>query len=77
MEGDAILGADDFRTAYATDNADAFVVEKEPEPEPKAPDAKPHFVQPTGNSNPNPTPDNAFVSAFHFTGVRPHDADTK
>ena len=32
MDGESILGAEDFRTKYATDNEDAFVVEKAPEP---------------------------------------------
>lgn len=35
MEGDSILGAEDFRTAYSTDNADAFVVDTPPAPEPE------------------------------------------
>ena len=44
MENEKILGAEDFVTAYTTDNADAFVVEEAPKaPEP----AKPQFVQAT------------------------------
>lgn len=35
MEGDTILGADDFRQAYSAENEDAFVVEEvDPEPDP-------------------------------------------
>ena len=41
MEGDKILGADDFVTAYSTDNADAFVVEQPKQEEPK--DLSPHL----------------------------------
>ncbi len=37
MEGDIILGADDFRTAYSNDNADAFVVEQQAAPVPETP----------------------------------------
>ena len=33
MDGDSIMGADDFRTKYAAENEDAFIVEKAPEPE--------------------------------------------
>ena len=72
MEKDSILGADDFVTAYSADNADAFVVETPPEPEVK-PEPKPTFVNSTPGGDPKPTESNAFVSAFNFTGVRPHD----
>ena len=67
MEGDKILGADDFVTAYSTDNADAFVVEQPKQEEPKAP--KPTFAQPTNpiDNNQDKTPD----FGFHFVGVRP------
>ncbi len=66
MEGDKILGAEDFVTAYSADNADAFVVETPPDPEPNP---KPTFVNPTPGGQPNEV--NGFTSAFHFTGVRP------
>lgn len=65
MEKDKILGADDFVTAYSANNADAFVVEETPKN-----DDKPTFVNPTPGPNNNP-PENAFLNAFHFTGVRP------
>lgn len=45
MEGDSILGAEDFKSAYSADNADAFVVDT-PEPEPATPTI-PTFVQST------------------------------
>ena len=82
MEDGKILGRDDFTEKYAEENADAFVVEKEPEavaepiaePEPvaeAAPEAAPipTFV----GSTPGPEPgagDSGFN--FNFVGVRPH-----
>lgn len=36
LDGETIIGADDFKTKYAVDNEDAFVVEHEPEA-PKVP----------------------------------------
>lgn len=44
MDGNVILGADDFVKAYSVDNADAFKVETE-EVEPTVP--KPTFINPT------------------------------
>ena len=70
MEGDKILGADDFVTAYSTDNADAFVVEKQ-EPEPIQ-NPKPQFsqsVNPNMQQQQQPAGDNPF--GFHFSQVRP------
>lgn len=69
MENDKILGADDFVTAYSTDNADAFIVEedkKEPEP------AKPKFSDALNpdKSNPNDSSDNTNPFGFNFMGVR-------
>ena len=49
MEGDKIIGADDFVELYKKDNADAFVVKQDPTP---TPDPKPTFTQPTGGANP-------------------------
>ena len=73
MEGEAILGAEDFRTAYAKDNEDSFVVEQsDPEPNPEPNKPKPHFTGPTGNepqgAGGEPNPFN-----FNFAGVRPHE----
>ena len=47
MDGDMILGADDFRMKYQEANSDAFPVKVEPAPaEPDKP--LPKFVEPTG-----------------------------
>lgn len=68
MEGDKIIGAEDFVTMYSTDNGDAFVQEKQKKEEPAQP--KPQFTAPTGGGagteNKNAFPD------FGFIGVRPH-----
>jgi len=71
MDNDAILGADDFVTAYSKDNADAFVVESDPEPQPTPQDPIPTFVHPTPGGDPAPVDSNEFAKAFNFTGVRP------
>ena len=69
MKNGVIIGADDFKTAYETDNADSFV--KAPDNPTPGSDPKPMFGQPTP---PTPDPsDNAFLDAFNFAGVRPHD----
>lgn len=45
MEGDSILGAEDFRMAYSMDNEDAFVPDlPEPEYEPEPEPIRPMFV---------------------------------
>lgn len=66
MENDTLIGATDFMTAYAEENADAFKPAQKEEP----PVTKPHFVNTTnpsagGDDNPNPF-------NFNFVGVRPH-----
>ena len=80
MEGDKLIGADDFRETYAVDNEDAFLVEKEPEPAPEpTPEPVPEPTEPTA---PIPT----FVAStsgapqsdedsfdFGFVGVRAHE----
>ena len=80
MEGDKLIGGDDFRAKYAEDNDDAFLVEKEPEP----------IAEPTPEPTPEPTEPNApiptFVAStsgapqsdddsfdFGFVGVRAHE----
>ena len=71
MEGNKILGAEDFFEVYKEQNPGA-IREITPEPDtPPEPDKPlPTFGQPTP---PTPPPsDNAFISAFHFTGVREH-----
>lgn len=80
MEGDKLIGGDDFRELYAQENDDAFYVEKEPEPvvEPE-PAPEPEPTEPTA---PIPT----FVAStsgapqsdedtfdFGFVGVRAHE----
>lgn len=67
MEGDKILGADDFVTAYSTDNADAFVVEQQA-PEQNQP--KPQFSQTVNPNTQQPQTDNSNPFNFHFMGVR-------
>lgn len=81
MDGDAILGAEDFVTKYQTDNADAFVqvqqAQAEPEPstpaESQEPTKVPMFVASTQGADTNSGGnDNPFINAFHFTNfVRP------
>lgn len=63
-EDNKIIGADDFVTMYSAENADAFAIESNNEPQ------KPQFVAPTQGSEPTPQEQNAFLNAFHFTGVR-------
>lgn len=77
MEGDKILGRDDFAEAYFAENPDTLVPEKAPEPEPTpepAPEPAPkvvvpEFVAPT----PGPEPDSGNTDfGFDFVGVRAH-----
>jgi len=70
MEGDKILGADDFVSAYSTDNADAFVVEKQEENQQQPP--KPQFSQSVNPNTQQPQQDNSNPFNFHFMGVRPN-----
>lgn len=69
MEDSRIIGAEDFASMYSNENADAFVVEKTPEPAPEA--IKPKFVEPTQGAQPSANEGNEFLNAFHFMGVRP------
>ena len=74
MEDGKILGRDDFADKYFAENADALVVEKEPEPTPSEqpttpPMVVPEIVAPT----PGPAPDSKDGGfQFNFTGVRAH-----
>ena len=70
MEGDKILGAEDFLNAYSQDNSDAFIVETPVEPEPQQP--LPTFVQPTSGADPE-IEDGSDNFGFNFIGVRPRD----
>lgn len=80
MEGDKLVGSDDFKAAYAADNDDAFYVEPEPEPivdtfeevEPESVDIPapiPTFVASTSGA---PSADEDSFD-FGFTGVRAHE----
>lgn len=72
MEGDKILGADDFLSAYKADNADSFVTEQETPPEGSndgAGEDIPHFVHPSQPEAGGTDPTGGFH--FNFTGVRP------
>ena len=77
MEGDKLIGADDFKSVYASDNDDAFVVEKEPEPTPApTPTApvEPKVPVPTMvASTPGNTTGNEDSFNFGFVGVRAHE----
>ena len=73
MDGDKILGADDFVASYSTDNADAFVKE-EPKTDPAPSKPLPTFVQPTGAPAPQPQ-EKGEGFGFHFMGVRPKPED--
>ena len=70
FEDDKLSGTDDFVKTYREANPDAFVAE-DPAPKPKD-EPKPFFGQPTP-PQPKTPEDNAFLSAFNFTGVRSHD----
>ena len=65
LEGDMILGAEDFVTAYSKDNGDAFISS---DPEPSS-DQKPMFVNPTPGGGQDPVDADAFMSAFNFTSI--------
>lgn len=68
MENGKILGAEDFVTAYSTDNADAFVVENT-NPTPTVETPKPTFSQSVNTQQPqNINNENPF--GFHFSNVR-------
>ena len=82
MEGDKLIGGDDFRAVYAQENDDAFYVEKEPEPTPEPTPAPEPTPEPTVEPAPIPT----FVAStsgapqsdedsfdFGFVGVRAHE----
>lgn len=65
MEGNSILGAEDFAKAYSAENDDAFVVDKPAEDKPA--NDVPHFVAPTTGNNKPPIDSNPF--GFHFTPI--------
>lgn len=66
MDGDKILGADDFVSSYSAENEDAFYVE---DPNPAPEEVFPRFVDGTPGTE-APSEEGGFK--FNFTGVRPH-----
>ena len=76
MDGDKILGADDFKTSYSADNADAFAVETPKEPQEETP--KPKFSSSLNPDKSNPNnlnSDNSNPFGFHFNAIRPNPND--
>lgn len=74
MEGDSILGAEDFVNAYTESNADAFITEADYGYDgDEEYDELPQFVGSTPGAEDAHTtdPTGGFLSAFHFTPVRP------
>lgn len=80
MEGDKLIGGDDFREIYAQENDDAFYVEPEPapvvepEPEPTPEPTEPTAPIPTFVASTSGAPqsdDDSFD--FGFVGVRAHE----
>lgn len=69
MEGDKILGFDDYVESYKTADPGAFAAETEPPAEPPKP--QPTIVLPGGK----PSGGSANGFNFHFTGVRPAPKD--
>lgn len=67
MEGNSILGAEDFVKSYSAENDDAFVVEKPIETPKLEESGVPHFVAPTTGNNKPPIDSNPF--GFHFTPI--------
>ena len=79
MEGDKLIGGDDFRAAYATDNEDAFYVEPEPASEPEyifEEDSKPTEQAPIPTmvaSTPGASTVEDESFDFGIVGVRAHE----
>ena len=80
MEGDKIIGADDFTKLYEENNADAFISEEEYNNffggddggNNGGEDTTPHFVDATPGAAGTSDPNGGFH--FNFTGVRPMPA---
>ena len=77
MEGDSILGADDFVKVYTEANQDAFIQEEDwdygNDEDDYTPESKPQFVGSTPGAQDShiSDPTGGFLNAFHFTPVRP------
>lgn len=67
MEGDKLIGGDDFVSIYSADNADAFYVEKTPEPVQETAPVIPTITA-TAPGTSDVSQDTGFN--FNFTGVR-------
>lgn len=72
VDGDALLGYDDFVTKYKAENPGALVEDKPADP-PATPPAQnpPSIVLPAGKTS----PDEKSAFGFHFNGVRPKSQD--
>ena len=71
MEGDKIMGAEDFVTTYSENNSDAFVTEKKPEnPTPAPQPPKPQFVNPTSSGSTSANQDSKSLFGFEFSTIR-------
>lgn len=70
FENNEIVGADDFVKKYLENNEDAFITEADDISTPES-NQLPQFVSTTQGGQPTPVESNAFINAFHFTGVRP------
>lgn len=68
IENDVLIGATEFVSAYAKENADAFKPTTPAEPPAKP---QPHFVDSTNNNGSNEG-GNTDPFNFNFVGVRPH-----
>ena len=64
VDGETLLGYEDFRAKYEAENPGAIVVQKDPDSDKK----KPQIVPPAGNN----TPPEKELFNFHFNGVRAH-----
>lgn len=72
MDGETLLGFDDYVAKYKADDPTAFVADPPAEPPTPTPTPAPQIVAPTGGQKGNPDP-NPFQ--FSFTGVRPAPAE--
>lgn len=73
VDGETLLGYEDFVTKYKAENPGALVDDKPADPAPTDPKAPPAIVLPKTDPH---EPEKA-VFGFHFNGVRPKAADDK
>lgn len=73
MENNSILGAEDFVKAYTENNQDAFITEYDDDDDEFASKNKPQFIGSTPGAEDTHTsdPTGGFLSAMHFTPIRP------